>query len=65
MTEEKKRTGFASMDKEKQRAIARTGGLAAQRKGTGHQWTSDEAREAGRKGGIISRGGRGRVPLDT
>lgn len=43
--------GFASMDKEKQRAIARKGGKAAHQKGTAHEWTSDEARLAGRKGG--------------
>jgi hypothetical protein len=34
-------------------------------KGTAHEWTSEEARSAGRKGGQISRGGRGRLPSDT
>ena len=43
--------GFASMDREKQREIARKGGRAAHEKGTAHQFTSDEARAAGRKGG--------------
>src|SRR2546421_13029770 len=43
--------GFASMDAERQREIARKGGRAAPEKGTAHQFTSDEAREAGRKGG--------------
>jgi general stress protein YciG len=43
--------GFASMDKEKQREIARKGGKAAHSKGTAHQFTPEEAREAGRKGG--------------
>lgn len=43
--------GFASMDREKQRAIASLGGQAAHRKGTAHEWTSEEARTAGRKGG--------------
>lgn len=43
--------GFASMDRAKQREIASKGGRAAQRKGVAHQWTPDEAREAGRKGG--------------
>ena len=57
--------GFASMDREKQRAIASKGGKAAHKKGTAHQWTSKEAREAGRKGGQASRGGRGRLPEDT
>lgn len=43
--------GFASMDEEKQRAIASKGGQAAHEKGTAHEFTSEEAREAGRKGG--------------
>src|SRR6185503_2585868 len=43
--------GFASMDIEKQREIARKGGRAAHQKGTAHEFTSDEARAAGRKGG--------------
>ena len=43
--------GFASMDEEKQREIASKGGKAAHAKGTAHEWTSEEAREAGRKGG--------------
>jgi general stress protein YciG len=43
--------GFAAMDPEKQREIARKGGKAAHQKGTAHQFSSDEAREAGRKGG--------------
>lgn len=47
--------GFASMDKDKQRALAAKGGVAAHKKGTAHEWTSEEARAAGRKGGIASR----------
>jgi hypothetical protein len=43
--------GFASMDRDKQREIARKGGRAAHEKGTAHEFTSDEARAAGRKGG--------------
>jgi hypothetical protein len=39
------------MDPEKQREIARKGGRAAHAKGTAHEFTSDEARNAGRKGG--------------
>ena len=46
--------GFASMDRMKQREIASKGGKAAHQKGTAHEWTSDEAREAGRKGGMAS-----------
>ena len=57
----KERRGFASMTPEKQREIASRGGRAAHQKGTAHEWTSDEARSAGRKGGQISRGGRGRL----
>lgn len=53
--------GFASMDGEKQRQIASKGGKAAHAKGTAHEWTSDEARAAGRKGGE-SRGTRSDVP---
>ena len=60
----KERRGFASMSPEKQREIASKGGRAAHQKGTAHEWTSEEARSAGRKGGQISRGGRGRLVED-
>lgn len=43
--------GFASMDASKQREIASKGGRAAHAKGTAHEFSSDEARVAGRKGG--------------
>jgi uncharacterized protein len=43
--------GFASMDRGKQREIASKGGKAAHAKGTAHEFDSDEARNAGRKGG--------------
>ena len=46
--------GFASMERIKQREIASKGGKAAHQKGTAHEWTSEEAREAGRKGGMAS-----------
>ncbi len=49
------------MSPEKQREIASKGGRAAHQKGTAHEWTSEEARQAGRKGGQVSRGGRGRL----
>ena len=42
------------MDRAKQREIASKGGKAAHQKGTAHEWTSEEAREAGRKGGVAS-----------
>ncbi len=57
--------GFASMDRAKQREIASKGGKAAHQKGTAHEWSSDEAREAGRKGGMASRGGRGKLPANA
>jgi general stress protein YciG len=65
--ERKERRGFASMSREKQREIASKGGRAAHEKGTAHEWTADEARNAGRKGGQVSRGGRGRLaqPSDS
>lgn len=47
----KKGRGFASMDQKKQRLIASKGGKAAHAKGTAHEWNSQEARLAGRKGG--------------
>lgn len=43
--------GFASMDVDKQRKIASQGGRAAHQRGTAHEFTSEEARIAGRKGG--------------
>jgi hypothetical protein len=53
------------MSAEKQREIASKGGRAAHEKGTAHEWTADEARNAGRKGGQVSRGGRGRLVIPT
>ena len=54
--------GFASMAVDKQREIASKGGRAAHAKGTAHEWSAEEARRAGRKGGQASRGGRGKLP---
>src|SRR3569832_604549 len=48
----KSNRGFASMDPQRQREIASEGGRAAHEKGTAHEFTSDEARAAGRKGGM-------------
>jgi general stress protein YciG len=45
------RRGFASMDSDKQRRIASKGGRAAHEQGKAHEFTPEEAREAGRKGG--------------
>lgn len=47
--------GFASMDSAKQREIASKGGKAAHEKGTAHEFTSEEAAAAGRKGGQARR----------
>jgi len=61
--------GFASMDPEKQRRIASKGGKAAHAKGRAHEWTVEEAREAGRKGGSASHRrtseGEGAMPGQT
>lgn len=52
----KSKRGFASMDANRQKEIASKGGRAAHAKGTAHEWSSDEARVAGRKGGeVVSR----------
>jgi general stress protein YciG len=56
----KERRGFAGMSLEKHREISSKGGRAAHEKGTAHEWNADEARAAGRKGGEVSRDGRGR-----
>ncbi|HZH44011.1 MAG TPA: KGG domain-containing protein [Lysobacter sp.] len=47
----KSNRGFAAMDEAKQREIASKGGKAAHRSGNAHEFDSEEAREAGRKGG--------------
>lgn len=47
----KKRRGFAAMDRSVVSEIARRGGKAAHAAGTAHEFTSEKAREAGRKGG--------------
>ncbi|MGH7295981.1 MAG: KGG domain-containing protein [Polyangiaceae bacterium] len=52
----KSNRGFASMNLNKQREIASKGGKAAHAQGRAHEFTSDEARSAGRKGGeVVSR----------
>jgi general stress protein YciG len=54
----RKLRGFARMDRERVREIARRGGKAAHEAGTAHEFTSEEARVAGRKGGIASQSAR-------
>jgi general stress protein YciG len=48
------RRGFAAMSPERQREIASQGGRAAHQQGVAHQWSANEAREAGKKGGQVS-----------
>jgi general stress protein YciG len=57
------RRGFAAMSPEKQREIASKGGRVAHQKGAAHQWTADEAREAGRKGGSARHGRKTIAPI--
>jgi general stress protein YciG len=50
----KRKRGFAAMDPKLVRELARSGGIAAHRVGTAHEFSSEEARAAGRKGGVAS-----------
>ncbi|MEG0183842.1 MAG: KGG domain-containing protein [Stenotrophomonas sp.] len=51
-----RRRGFAAMEQDRQREIAAKGGRAAHASGNAHEFSSAEARLAGRKGGeAISR----------
>lgn len=54
----KKRRGFAAMDPKRVSEIASIGGRAAHAAGTAHEFTQDEAREAGRKGGFAAHAAR-------
>lgn len=58
----KRPRGFAAMDRTKVAEIASKGGKAAHATGTAHKFTSEEAREAGRKGGVAPHARRGRAP---
>src|SRR5689334_19116375 len=63
-----RRRGFAAMDRDRVREIASRGGRAAHAAGTAHQFSSDEARVAGKKGGEaphVRRGGVRRRPQDS
>lgn len=55
MTQTTKPKGFAAMSTEKRRHIASLGGKAGHALGVSHEWTPQEASEAGKKGGRISR----------
>jgi hypothetical protein len=61
---QKSRRGFAAMDPERQRQIASEGGRAAHKQGVAHEWSTEEARQAGRKGGQNSKGSRPRREMD-
>ena len=61
----KRRGGFAAMDKERLREIARSGGRAVHASGKGHRFTSEEARRAGQKGGNAPHVSRGRPRPST
>lgn len=50
----KSKRGFAIMSPDRQRQIASQGGKAAHEQGVAHEWSKDEARQAGRKGGSTS-----------
>jgi hypothetical protein len=56
MSEQAKQAkGFAVLSPEERGRIAAMGGRAAHKKGTAHEWTAEEARAAGRKGGSTTR----------
>ena len=59
-----RRRGFAAMDPERRREIARHGGRAAHARGTAHKFTTAEAKIAGRKGGRAIHVRRGRRPAE-
>lgn len=68
LTEQPKprRRGFAAMDRDRVKEIASKGGRAAHAAGTAHQFNPDEARVAGKKGGLaphVRRGGVRRRPV--
>ena len=56
MTNNIARRGFASLSPKERARIAREGGRAAQQSGKAHKWTREEAQEAGRIGGMRSKG---------
>ncbi len=57
----RERRGFAAMDAQRQREIASLGGRAAHRSGNAHEFTPEEARRAGRKGGEAVSRNRGHM----
>jgi general stress protein YciG len=55
--------GFAAMSPEKQKEIASKGGRAAHQQGVAHEWSAEEAKAAGRKGGQARGKNSGEKPL--
>jgi general stress protein YciG len=53
--------GFAGMSAQRQRAIAAQGGRAAHKRGTAHEFSPAEARQAGQKGGEVVSKDRGHM----
>ena len=53
-----RKRGFGAMDRAEVRKLAQKGGVAAHRAGTAHEFSSEEARAAGRKGGLATHSGR-------
>ena len=51
----RKPRGFAALTPEERRVLSRKGGVLAHLKGSAHEWDSDAARAAGRKGGLSSK----------
>ncbi len=49
-----KKRGFGSLSKEKRSLIASSGGKRAHQLKRAHQWTKEEAQQAGRKGGAAN-----------
>jgi uncharacterized protein len=56
--------GFASMTEEDRKKIASSGGRAAQATGNAHRWTTEDARAAGRKGGLARKKTPGVAPTE-
>jgi general stress protein YciG len=61
----RKARGFAAMDRTLVSELAKRGGKAAHRAGTAHQFTSEEARVAGRKGGMATHAKRAKHETTT
>ena len=57
--------GFASLNQNRRREISSKGGKAAHAKGTAHEWSREEAREAGRKGAVARRKKTTSVPTSA